>query len=279
MPYSNTDTILLYGLTPEERHAVDTANRHTNYQCFEACCVTDLLAVPHLALVANPASLSEADWLELMDQYRQTPKDGAKTFFTRPMLVPPDVTADFHFAEGIKDLRWQLTGYLYRHAVRSGDPWDGGLERRQVLRNYAEKYPYIFFLCFPKNTDLLTDLQMVAREAGRLFLCTPKQCDTYRCSKLHQASQKLQAAARGTGRVTFRFDYEPAQAYEDELLPLMEEEGFLMPVQLNRDTLPILEHFNESSSLLLYPVELSDTAARISQWWQGACAWDGVSLK
>lgn len=279
MPYSNTDTILLYGLTPEERRAVDAANRHTNYQCFEAGCVTDLLAVPHLALVADSADLAETDWVGLMEQYRQTPEDGAKTFFTQPMLVPPDVTAAFHFPEGIKDLQWQLTGHLYRHAVRSGHSWDSGQERRQVLQNYANQYPYIFYLCRPQNTDPLTDLQMVARETGRLFLCTPKQGDTYRCGKLHRAAQKLQAAARGTGKVAFRFDFEPSLTYEEDLIPLMEEEGFLMPVQLNRDTLPILEHFNNRDSLLLYPLKFSDTAAQISQWWQGACAWDGVSIK
>ncbi len=114
MRCSHTDTILLFGLSPEARQAVDTANRRTGYQCFEAGCPADLLAVPHLALVADPAALSEEDWAELMDYYRQVPEDGANVFFTRFRPTPSDVTAAFRFPEGIKDLQWQLTGHFYR---------------------------------------------------------------------------------------------------------------------------------------------------------------------
>lgn len=279
MLYSNSDTILLYHLTPEERQAVNTANRHTNYSCCQASCAADLLAVPHLALVVNPTGLSETDWTDLMDYYHQAPEDGAKVFFTRPMLVPSDITAAFHFPEGVKDLQWQLTRHLYRHAVSSGDRWDNGRDARQALRNHAKQYPHIFFLCSPKNTDLLTDLQAVAKETCRLFLCTQKQSDTYRSIKLYQASRALLAAIHETGRVTFRFDFVPALIYGEDLLPLMEEKGFFMPIPPDRGSLSILRHFNNNHSLLLYPLEFSDAAADISHWWQGTYAWASVSFK
>lgn len=279
MLYSSSDTILLYHLTPEERQAVNTANRHTNYSYCQADCVSDLLAVPHLAMVVNPTGLSETGWVDLMDYYRQAPEDGAKVFFTRPLLVPSDITAAFRFPDGAKELQWQLTRHLYRHAVNSGHGWDSGQELRQTLRDYAKRYPRIFFLCSFKNADLLTDLQTVAKEGGRLFLCTQKQGDTYRNLKLYQASRALQTMACGTGKIAFRFDFVPALIYGEDLLPLMEEKGFFMPIQPDRGSLHILERFNNNRSLLLYPLEFSDVAADISRWWQGAYAWDGVSFK
>lgn len=279
MLYSNSDTILLYHLTPEEGQAVNTANRHTNYSCCQVDCASDLLAVPHLAMVANPTGLSETDWVDLMDYYRQAPEDGAKVFFTRPALVPPDITAAFRFPDGIKELQWQLTRHLYRHAVNSGHGWGSGQELRQALRDYAKQYPRIFFLCSSKNADLLTDLQAVAKEIGRLFLCTQKQGDAYRNLKVFQASRALQAAVHGTGKIAFRFDLVPPLIYGEDLLPLMEEKGFFMPIPPDRGSLHILKRFNNNCSLLLYPLEFSDVAADISHWWQGAYAWASVSFK
>lgn len=283
MRFSHIDTILLFGLSAEERQAVDTANRYAHHAYFEAECMTDLLAVPHLALVADPTKLSEADWVALMDYYRQVPEEGINAFFTRPMLVPNDVTADFHFPAGVKDLQWQLTGHLYRHAHRNESPRNIGLMLQQALRDYAQKYRYIFFLCSPKNIDLLTDLQIAAREVGRPFVCSDQQSFIYRRNRLNEATRQMMLASLQSGEEAyhFEFDLDPILSWREDLFHLLEERGFYMSLQVDRDPVPILTRFNSEDSLLLYSMAWAhfSLADRISPWWKGESVWDTFTFE
>lgn len=280
---SHTDTILLFGLSAEERQVVDTANRYVHHAYFEAECMTDLLAVPHVALVADPTRLSEADWVALMEYYRQVPEDGANAFFTRPMLVPNDVTAAFHFPAGVKDLQWQLTGHLYHHAHSNESPRDIGKMLRQALRDYSQKYRFIFFLCSPKNIALLTDLQFVAKEVGRPFVCSDQQSFLYRRNRLNEATRQMMLASLQSGEEAyhFEFDLDPILSWREDLIPLMEGKGFYMSLQVDRDPVPILKRFNSEDSLLLYSMAWAHLALAdcIAPWWKGESAWDTFTIE
>ncbi len=121
---------------------------------------------------------------------------------------------------------------------------DGSPETEQELKrqlsDYVRQYKRVFVLCSSTNIDRLAGLHAVARAAHRPFIC-----DGYQ-------KAVLDVVSRRGGPKSGLYNFDHVLTYGDNLIPLMEEKGFCMPIRANRRFRAILDRFYDEDTLLLY---------------------------
>lgn len=106
-------------------------------------------------------------------------------------------------------------------------------------RDYLRQYKNVFVLCASTNIDRLAGLHAAARAVGKPFLC-----DGYQ-------AQVLRIAAKYGGPKSPLYRLRPL-VYGKNLLPLMEERGFCMPVRQSERFRRLMTRFDPAETILLY---------------------------
>lgn len=112
-----------------------------------------------------------------------------------------------------------------------------------VERNAIEllqKNKYVFLLCSSTNIDRLAAFSAAVKKARRLFVC-----DSYQKSI-------LDVVTRHSGEKSSLYDFSPALTYGPNLLPLMEEKGFCMPIRGGEWARSLAQRFDPEQSLFIY---------------------------
>ena len=112
------------------------------------------------------------------------------------------------------------------------------LSRRAA--EYLKRWKNVFVLCSSTNIDRLAGLYAAARRAKKPFICDSYQADVLRTVTDHG------------GERSPLYDFSHILTYGDNLLPLMEEKGFCMPVRANDRFHSIMNRFQKEESVLLY---------------------------
>lgn len=110
---------------------------------------------------------------------------------------------------------------------------------RNAIKLLREK-KYVFLLCSSTNIDRLAAFFAAAKQAGRLFIC-----DSYQKSI-------LDVVTRYSGEKSPLYDFSKALTYGQNLLPLMKEKGFCMPIRGGEWACTLAERFDAQQSLFVY---------------------------
>lgn len=110
----------------------------------------------------------------------------------------------------------------------------------QQAAEYLKRWKNVFVLCSSTNIDRLAGLYAAARRAKKPFICDSYQADVLRTVTDHG------------GERSPLYDFSHILTYGDNLLPLMEEKGFCMPVRANDRFHSIMNRFQKEESVLLY---------------------------
>ena len=114
---------------------------------------------------------------------------------------------------------------------------------RDVERDAAkllQENKYVFLLCSSINIDRLATFAAAAKKAGRLFVC-----DGYQKSI-------LDVVTRHSGEKSPLYDFSRALTYGQNLLPMMKEKGFCMPIRGGEWARSLAERFDPRKSLFVY---------------------------
>lgn len=102
------------------------------------------------------------------------------------------------------------------------------------------EHKYVFLLCSSTNIDRLAAFAAAAKKAGRCFVC-----DGYQKSI-------LDVVTRHSGEKSPLYDFSRVLTYGQNLLPLMTEKGFCMPVRSGEWARSLAERFDPKESLFVY---------------------------
>lgn len=105
---------------------------------------------------------------------------------------------------------------------------------------YLKRWKNVFVLCSSTNIDRLAGLYAAARRVKKPFICDGYQADILRT-----------VTDYGGKRISL-YDFSHVLTYGDNLLPLMREKGFCMPVRINDRFHSIMGRFPKEESILLY---------------------------
>lgn len=105
---------------------------------------------------------------------------------------------------------------------------------------YLKRWKNVFVLCSSTNIDRLAGLYAAAKRARKPFICDGYQSDI------------LRTVTGYGGKRSSLYDFSHVLTYGDNLLPLMREKGFCMPVRANDRFHGIMSHFQKEESILLY---------------------------
>lgn len=105
---------------------------------------------------------------------------------------------------------------------------------------YLKRWKNVFVLCSSTNIDRLAGLYAAARRVKKPFICDGYQADI------------LRTVTSYGGKRSSLYDFSHVLTYGDNLLPLMREKGFCMPVRVNDRFHSIMGCFPKEESILLY---------------------------
>lgn len=105
---------------------------------------------------------------------------------------------------------------------------------------YLNRWNNVFVLCSSTNIDRLAGLYAAARRAKKPFIC-----DGYQADILHTVTDY-------GGKRSSLYNFSHILTYGDNLLPLMREKGFCMPVRANDRFYSVMSRFPKEESILLY---------------------------
>ncbi len=115
---------------------------------------------------------------------------------------------------------------------------EGDVEREAI--GLLREHKYVFLLCSSTNIDRLAAFFAAAKKAGRLFVC-----DSYQKSI-------LDVVTRYSGEKCPLYGFSRALIYGQNLLPLMKEKGFCMPIRGGEWARSLAERFDSKESLFVY---------------------------
>lgn len=115
---------------------------------------------------------------------------------------------------------------------------EGDVEREAI--RLLREHKYVFLLCSSTNIDRLAAFFAAAKKAGRIFVC-----DSYQKSV-------LDVVTRHSGEKSPLYDFSRVLTYGQNLLPLMKEKGFCMPIRDGEWTRSLVEQFDPKESLFVY---------------------------
>lgn len=115
---------------------------------------------------------------------------------------------------------------------------EGDVEREAI--GLLREYKYVFLLCSSTNIDRLAAFFAAAKKAGRLFVC-----DGYQ-------KHVLDVVTRYSGEKSPLYDFSRVRTYGQNLLPLMKEKGFCMPIRGRELARSLAERFDPKESLFVY---------------------------
>lgn len=115
---------------------------------------------------------------------------------------------------------------------------EGDVEHKAVKLLREKKY--IFLLCSSTNIDRLAAFFAASKKSRRLFVC-----DSYQKSV-------LDVVTRHSGEKSSLYDFSQALTYGPNLLPLMEQKGFCMPVRSSEWVQSLARQFDPGQSLFIY---------------------------
>lgn len=115
---------------------------------------------------------------------------------------------------------------------------EGDVERKATKLLREKKY--VFLLCSSTNIDRLAAFFASVKKSGRLFVC-----DSYQKSI-------LDVVTRHSGEKSPLYDFSCALTYGPNLLPLMEQKGFCMPVRSGEWVQSLARQFDPEQSLFIY---------------------------
>lgn len=105
---------------------------------------------------------------------------------------------------------------------------------------YLKRWKNVFVLCSSTNIDRLAGLYAAAKRARKPFICDGYQADI------------LRTVTGYGGKRSSLYDFSHVLTYGDNLLPLMREKGFCIPVRVNDRFHSIMGCFPKEESILLY---------------------------
>lgn len=115
---------------------------------------------------------------------------------------------------------------------------EGDVEREAI--GLLREHKYVFLLCSSTNIDRLVAFAAAAKKVGRLFVC-----DGYQKSV-------LDVVAQHGGKRSALYDFSWVLTYGQNLLPLMKEKGFCMPIRGGAWARSLAERFDLNESLFVY---------------------------
>lgn len=115
---------------------------------------------------------------------------------------------------------------------------EGDVEREAI--RLLREHKYVFLLCSSTNIDRLAAFFAAAKKAGRIFVC-----DSYQKSV-------LDVVTRHSGEKSPLYDFSRVLTYGQNLLPLMKEKGFCMPIRDGEWTRSLVKQFDPKESLFVY---------------------------
>lgn len=115
---------------------------------------------------------------------------------------------------------------------------EGNLEHRAI--ELLRENKYVFLFCSSTNIDRLAAFFAAAKKAGRRFVC-----DSYQKSI-------LDVVTRYSGEKSPLYNFSRVLTYGQNLLPMMEEKGFCMPIRGGEWARLLVEWFDPRHSLLIY---------------------------
>lgn len=115
---------------------------------------------------------------------------------------------------------------------------EGDVERKAI--GLLREHKCVFLLCSSTNIDRLAAFFAAAKKAGRLFVC-----DNYQKSI-------LDVVTRYSGEKCPLYDFSRVLIYGQNLLPLMKEKGFCMPIRSGAWARSLAERFDSKESLFVY---------------------------
>ena len=110
---------------------------------------------------------------------------------------------------------------------------------QQKVKEYINKYKYVFVLCASTNLDRICALSK-AVPTGKYFLC-----DSYQY-------QLLESVEKHWGKYSEFYQNIKKTIYSDKILDRFIERGFVMAVRDNRRFREIIGRFDKSESIILY---------------------------
>ena len=110
---------------------------------------------------------------------------------------------------------------------------------QQKVKEYIERYKYVFVLCASTNLDRICALSKAVPK-GKYFLC-----DSYQY-------QLLKSVEKHWGKYSEFYQNIKKTIYSDKILDRFIERGFVMAVRDNRRFREIIQKFNKSESIILY---------------------------
>lgn len=123
---------------------------------------------------------------------------------------------------------------------RPGQPVVTERDVEQQAAQLMREKKYVFLLCPSTNIDRLAAFSAAARKTGRPFVC-----DSYQ-------KKILDVVTRYSGEKSPLYDFSRVLTYGKNLLPLMEEKGFCMPIRGGEQVQSLAERFDPKQSLLIY---------------------------
>lgn len=115
---------------------------------------------------------------------------------------------------------------------------EGDVEREAI--GLLREHKYVFLLCSSTNIDRLAAFAAAAKKVGRLFVC-----DGYQKSV-------LDVVAQHGGKRSALYDFSWVLTYGQNLLPLMKEKGFCMPIRAGEWARSLAERFDPKESFFVY---------------------------
>lgn len=115
---------------------------------------------------------------------------------------------------------------------------ENGVERQAM--GLLREHKYVFLLCSSTNIDRLAAFFAAAKRTGRLFVC-----DSYQ-------KRVLDVVTRYGGERSPLYDFSRVWTYGQNLLPMMREKGFCMPIRGGEWFRSLAEQFEPKESLFAY---------------------------
>ena len=112
-------------------------------------------------------------------------------------------------------------------------------ELQQKVKEYIERYKYVFVLCASTNLERICAFSKAVPQ-GKYFICDQYQSDL------------LDLVEKHWGHLSPLFNNIKKNTYGDNLLEKFREKGFLMTVRDNRKFRKIISHFDPEQSIILY---------------------------
>lgn len=123
---------------------------------------------------------------------------------------------------------------------RQGQPVVTERDVEQQAAELMRAKKYVFLLCSSTNIDRLAAFFAAAKKTGRLFVC-----DSYQKSV-------LDVVTRYSGEKSPLYDFSRALTYGQNLLPLMAQRGFCMPIRGGEWAKSLAQRFDPTQSLFVY---------------------------